>query len=129
MDISLLSSNNDDTGPEILVYTSNGRIVSFGDHLNPNSMIYLEFSDQSGINITSEPGHEIKLVIANTNVSMDLTNQFIYNQNDITKGTIKINLSEFILPLRAEISCWDNANNSNSKTLFLKPFSQKFSLF
>jgi flagellar hook assembly protein FlgD len=52
-----------------------------------------------------------------------LTNQFIYNLNGITSGTIQLNLNEFTFPFHVNIQCWDNANNSTNKEILLNSLS------
>ena len=117
------SQTDDFTGPEITFFTSENREVGYGDHVEQNSILILNFSDLSGINLTGEQGHEIQLTIFNTGETIMLTNQFIYNSNDITSGTVPLDMSDFIFPFHVNIQCWDNANNSTNKDILLNSFS------
>ncbi|MDP7036941.1 MAG: C25 family cysteine peptidase [Candidatus Marinimicrobia bacterium] len=123
MEVSLETDLNDYSGPDITFFTSENREVGYGDHVAENSNLILSFSDQSGINLAGEPGHEIQLTKINSGEVMFLTNQFIYNLDDITSGTISLDLNEFTFPFHINIQCWDNANNSSNKNILLKSLS------
>ena len=123
MEVSLEIDLNDYSGPDITFFTSENREVGYGDHVEENSNLILSLSDQSGINLAGEPGHEIQLTKINSGEIMFLTNQFIYNLDDITSGTISLDLNEFTFPFHINIQCWDNANNSTNKEILLKSLS------
>ena len=123
MEVSLEIDLNDYSGPDITFFTSENREVGYGDHVEENSNLILSLSDQSGINLAGEPGHEIQLTKINSGEIIFLTNQFIYNLDDITSGTISLDLNEFTFPFHINIQCWDNANNSTNKEILLKSLS------
>ena len=123
IEVSLETVLNDFTGPDITFFTSENREVGFGDHVEENSNLVLSLYDLSGINLSEEPGHEIQLTKINSGEIIMLTNQFIYNLNDITSGTIPLDLNEFTFPFHVNIQCWDNANNSTNKEILLNSLS------
>jgi len=115
--------NNDFDGPEIVFSNSVNENLGYGDHIDPGSILLLKLTDVSGINLTGEPGHEIKMQNLSTGEINYLTNQFIYNFDDITSGKILLNLSAFNFPLHIEVQCWDNANNPARKEILLNALS------
>ena len=123
VEVSLETDLNDFSGPDITLFTSENREVGFGDHVEENSNLVLSLYDLSGINLSGEPGHEIQLTKINSGEIIMLTNQFIYNLNDITSGTIPLDLNEFTFPFHVNIQCWDNANNSTNKEILLNSLS------
>ena len=122
-EVSFETELNDFTGPDITFFTSENREVGYGDHVEANSNLILSLSDSSGINLAGESGHEIQLTTINSSDIIMLTNQFIYNLNGITSGTIQLNLNEFTFPFHVNIQCWDNANNSTNKEILLNSLS------
>ena len=70
----------------------------------------MSLSDPLGINLTKELGHSIILDNLLTDVSIDITDDFFYNNNSITTGEIKIkDFGDSDINIR--VSAWDNANN------------------
>jgi hypothetical protein len=118
------SQITDFNGPEITFFTSENRELGYGDHVNPQSNLRILLSDPSGINLTGEPGHEIQLTKISSGETLLLTSQFIYNSNDITIGTIQLELNEFTFPIHVKIQCWDNANNPAARELLLNSLTE-----
>ena len=111
------SDSSDFFGPKITFETSDGRRLENGDHLFENTDLRIRFSDPMGINLTNEAGHEILIINKKSDIPKNYTNNFSYDQNSITTGTISYssNDSEIELTIRA----WDNANNPNDKEIKL----------
>jgi len=116
---SVRGTNTDTEGPIIQFTTSDGRYLQTGDHLTPEDGLFLSVSDLSGINLTEEIGHEIMLTNMTTNQLTDLTNQFIYDVDKITSGTITIPLDDFNTDIHMNIKVWDNANNPSEREIRL----------
>ena len=77
----------------------------------------VRITDPIGINLTNEIGHEIILTNLNNKEDYNKTNQFSYDQNSITTGTIL--LSPFNEKINIKIKAWDNANNPSEKVIAL----------
>jgi hypothetical protein len=72
-----------------------------------------------GINLTNEIGHEIMLTDLQSQSSENITNDFIYDINSITTGTIPYQVSSNESTVKFTIKAWDSANNPSEKTLSL----------
>ena len=109
---------NDILGPIINFETTSGKILSEGDHFYFNENLLIKLSDPMGINITNEIGHEIKIVDLETNNYEIVTDDFYYDQNSITNGSInyQTNLKQNI---HIKVKAWDNANNPSEKSVKL----------
>ena len=111
------SSTEDKFGPQILFEDINGRRFENGDHFPINNQLIIRLSDPLGINLTNETGHEI-IVNNINNLSLEIvTDNFFYDQNSITTGTI-------IYPINNEsihliVKAWDSANNPMEKEIKL----------
>jgi hypothetical protein len=70
-----------------------------------------------GINLTNDPGHEILILDLQTNQSENFTDQFFYDLNSITTGTIKYSANNS--EININIKAWDSANNPNNKEILL----------
>ena len=111
------STVNDNQGPNIFFETINGQRLEKNDHLLKSEALVIRISDPIGINLTNEIGHEIILTDLSNEKTYDKTNQFSYDQNSITTGTILLNsINEKI---NIKIKAWDNANNPSEKSIIL----------
>ncbi|MEE8207238.1 MAG: C25 family cysteine peptidase, partial [Nitrospinaceae bacterium] len=81
---------SDSQGPIISFETASGRVLRTGDHLQLDEALQIRLSDPLGINLTGEPGHEIKIKEVGFDQEIDVTDQFIYDLNSISTGTLPI---------------------------------------
>lgn len=110
---------SDTQGPIISFETQDGRIISTGDHIDKDNPIVIRLTDAMGINLTNEIGHEIMLTDLRNQNTTNITNDFIYDINSITTGTIPFTLSPNESEIEFTIKAWDSANNSSEQTLSL----------
>ena len=104
-------------GPNIVFETLDGQRLEENDHLAKSEDLVIRISDPIGINLTNEVGHEIILTDMTNQETYNKTNQFLYDKNSITTGTILINsLNEKI---NIKLKAWDNANNPSEKSILL----------
>lgn len=105
---------NDFTGPEISLGFQGYDFLP-SDIINPNPVLEITISDPNGINITSEIGHKIELIVdEKTENRIDVSEFFVYNEGSFTEGTIQyplLNLEEG--PHTLQLKAWDNFNNSS----------------
>jgi hypothetical protein len=102
---------SDSQGPIISFETVSGRVLRPGDHLQIDETIQIRLSDPLGINLTSEPGHEIKIKEVEFDREIDVTDQFIYDLNSISTGTIPVTVDDTAEKLHFLVNAWDNGNN------------------
>lgn len=105
------SNTNDDIGPIITFQTESGRALRSGDHVIENDNILLRLTDPLGINLAGETGHDIVLYDHNQDSELVLTNDFIYDNNSITTGTIPLNFENNGFDIHVTVKAWDSANN------------------
>ena len=108
----------DSNGPLISFRSSNGRIFKSGDHKSPNEKIFAEITDPLGINLTKELGHSIILKNLDNNQSIDITDDFLYDNNSITTGRIDLE-NYFNTDVHYSFIAWDNANNPSEQEIRL----------
>ena len=111
------SSTDDNFGPQISFENINGIRLEYGDHFSDDGQLLIRLSDPLGINLTNEPGHEIMINDLNSINATIATNDFFYEQNSITTGTILYTSNDKTMFLR--IKAWDNANNPSEKEIKL----------
>ena len=124
------SSLTDVTGPQISFATRTGRILHTGDNLPGDQGLIIKIADPIGINVAGEIGHGITLSNLIDGSQRDLTNDFIYDINSITQGSI--DYSDYLTGNRIDlkIKAWDSANNPTETTLALALIeSQQLKLF
>ena len=107
----------DNFGPKITFENQSGKRLEYGDHFPNDGKIIIRISDPLGINLTNETGHEISIYNFNTLESESVTNNFIYDANSITTGTINFETNEESIHLT--VKAWDNANNPSEKEVKL----------
>ncbi|OQX95763.1 hypothetical protein B6I21_03800 [candidate division KSB1 bacterium 4572_119] len=108
----------DNVGPAIQLGFA-GQDFQSGSFVEPNAALNLTIEDeQSGINITGEIGHNITMILNESeNDKIDLTEYFQYDRDSYTTGKILYqfdNLAEGNYHIK--IKAWDNANNSSELT-------------
>ncbi len=108
----------DSDGPIINFKSSNGRIFRSGDHKSNEETIIAEITDPLGINLTKELGHSIIIKNLDDNESIDITDDFLYDNNSITTGRIDLE-SYFTTGVYYSLTAWDNANNPSEQEIRL----------
>ena len=108
----------DSNGPIINFKSSNGRIFRSGDHKSPQEKIIAEITDPLGINLTKELGHSIIFKNLDNNESIDITDEFLYDNNSITTGIIDLE-NYFSTGVNYSLTAWDNANNPSEREIRL----------
>ncbi len=106
-----VSNINDTRGPEIDVYFKGQENFSPGDIIPENTVLIVELSDEHGINITGETGHDISLQI-DDNPPKDISGFFAYEKNSYQKGKIEYPLNQLKEGQhRLKVQAFDNLNN------------------
>ena len=110
----------DSVGPNI-VLTTNGDKYKDGYKVNPNPMIFVDLSDNSGINATgSSIGHNITLTIDdNTKNVISLNSYFKYNTASCTEGKVEYHIEKALSEgwHTIKVKAWDLQSNSSETTL------------
>ncbi len=114
----------DSDGPIINFKSSNGRIFRSGDHKKIQESIIAEITDPLGINLTKELGHSIIIKNLDNNESIDITDDFLYDNNSITTGRIDLE-NYFLTDVNFSLTAWDNANNPSEQEIFLISIKSK----
>jgi hypothetical protein len=107
----------DTIGPEIEVRFVSG-ITLDGEVVNQGDLLLVEISDSSGINLSGEIGHGIRLSFDDDPLnSVDLTEEFAYYP-----GSYRFGFAEYEVPSLStgphimKVKAWDSANNSGLRT-------------
>ncbi|MBN1970922.1 MAG: hypothetical protein JXR48_14885 [Candidatus Delongbacteria bacterium] len=109
-----LNNNNDITPPEITIKFNNSEYKE-GDPIGENTVVYCEFYDESGINISSTVGHKIEMEI--DGINYDLTPTFSYYKDSYKFGYTSYSLTGLKSGShRIKVSAWDSFNNYNEKS-------------
>jgi hypothetical protein len=112
---------SDSQGPIISFETGSGRVLRSGDHLQFDESLQIRLSDPLGINLTGEPGHEIKIKEVEFDREIDITDQFIYDMNSISTGIIPVAVDVTADKLNFLVNAWDNGNNVSEYEIELFP--------
>ena len=80
--------------------------------------IIAEITDPLGINLTKELGHSIIIKNLDNQQSIDITDNFFYDNNSITTGRIDLE-NYFITGVEYSLIAWDNANNPSEQQIRL----------
>ena len=102
---------SDNFGPIINFEANDNRILRSGDHIQSDDQILIRLTDPLGINLTREIGHNIVLTDHSNDDNIIVTDDFIYDNNSITTGTIPLELDENSHELHLSLKAWDSANN------------------
>ena len=104
----------DDTPPVVNVFMNNANF-EFGGTTSPDPLLYIELSDDNGINVAgSSIGHDLVAVLDGDTKNTYRLNDFYESALDNhTSGTVRFPLKD-IAPgrHRIEVKAWDIANNS-----------------
>jgi hypothetical protein len=106
------STNIVDTeGPEIDIYFKDQENFSSGDFIPQNPTLIAAISDDNGINITGEAGHNILLHI-DDDTPKNISGFFFYEKNSFTNGYINYPVDDIKSGDHTlKLSVFDNLNN------------------
>ncbi len=110
---------DDNDGPEIHIYMNNIHFRS-GDLTDPNPVLYVKISDESGINTTGIGiGHDISAILDNNYSSPLFLNEYFEADPDSYKGGVieypLFDLTEGLHSIAVKV--WDIYNNSAGESL------------
>ncbi|HMS64979.1 MAG TPA: type IX secretion system sortase PorU [Ignavibacteria bacterium] len=107
----------DSTGPVISIYADSRNFRS-GDMINQNPKLIVDFTDQSGINLTGTIGHKIEAIINDDeNNKIDLT--ALYSSNSgFENGTVEYQMQNLADgKYKLQVNAWDTYNNFSSAVI------------
>lgn len=109
----------DDITPPIIKAYLNDESFVFGGITNSNPKLIVNLSDESGINLASSGiGHEISLIIDNSNEPIILNEFYTTKLDNYKNGTVTFNLKNLTPGNHSlKIKAWDTYNNSSDTYL------------
>jgi hypothetical protein len=111
----------DREGPEITI-SLESRGFRPGDLVTENPLLFIDFTDSSGINTSgSGIGHSIEAWLNSSTQSVDLTEHYTSMLDDYTQGTVQYQLEG--LPQGRNtvlVRAWDSYNNSSVAETFFE---------
>ncbi|MCD6446576.1 MAG: T9SS type A sorting domain-containing protein, partial [Candidatus Marinimicrobia bacterium] len=113
-------ASSDVLGPNITFHSGDIELQN-GAVIFDTSIVRIVFEDQSGINITGTIGHVLEMSIDNGQQLVDLSELFVYEQNDFTEGKVEYAVDNYLDEGEhlIEISAFDNYNNYSQVELSL----------
>ncbi|RKY55752.1 MAG: hypothetical protein DRP93_02795, partial [Candidatus Neomarinimicrobiota bacterium] len=113
-------ASSDVLGPAISINSRDIELQN-GAVIFDTSTVRIMFVDQSGINITGTTGHVLEMSIDNDQQLVDLSELFVYEQNDYTQGMVEFSVDNYLDEGEhlIEISAFDNYNNYSQIELSL----------
>ena len=124
------NTDTDNFGPIINFETNNKRTLRNGDHFNFDEKLMIRLTDPMGINLTGEIGHNIELTNLSNDEKKVITDDFTYDNNSITTGTVPLNLEEMSNDTHLKVKAWDSANNPAEQIIKLtKDISSDLKLY
>lgn len=109
----------DSEGPEITDFFLNTALFADGDRVNSTPVVFATLADASGINLSQAGiGHNMTIVVDGNIYHGDVSDSYVPDAADPTRGSIKYALPE-VTPgeHKLTLTVWDNANNSSSASL------------
>ena len=105
-------ASSDVLGPTISIYSGDIELQN-GAVVFDTGTVKIVFEDQSGINITGTTGHVLEMSIDNGQQLVDLSELFVYDQNDYSRGNVEYSVDNYLDEGEhmIEISAFDNYNN------------------
>jgi hypothetical protein len=124
------TNTNDNAGPIVTFETHTGRILRSGDHIASDERIVVRVTDPIGVNLTGETGHDIVLTNMSTQTEIIITDDFVYDTNSITTGTVALDSDTINTNIHFRVKAWDSANNQSENEIKLYRISEsKLKLF
>ena len=114
-----ISESIDKIGPEIKVFFNDKKEKTVNE-INSSSKIRIEFTDESGVNLSSQGiGHHIKMIIdGDESKSILLNDYYINKQGSYKEGYVIYELEKLTSGFHTlEIRAWDTFNNSTMKKI------------
>jgi hypothetical protein len=108
----------DTVGPRIKIELKNSDFYD-GDVVSSDSELKIKISDKHGINLTGQLGHNITIELRSDeiNILINANEEFVYDLNSDTSGSLPFSLSTFEPDeYSITVKAWDNANNSSEVT-------------
>lgn len=111
-------SATDTVGPKIEYFYVNNSAFENGDIVNPNPVVFVRLSDESGINLSDAGvGHKISLRLDDGTIYDDVA-QYFEPDTDGTGGNLAYSLSDLTPGFHTlTLEAWDNLNNSSRGTI------------
>jgi len=110
-------SLNDEEGPQIDISFHGQENFNDGDLVSNNPTLIAKISDENGINLTGEVGHNIELQIDDEQAK-DITTFFSYNRDSYADGKLTYYLEDLNPGThRLTIKAWDNLNNPTEQSI------------
>ena len=116
---SVISTDNDNVGPEIKPFLNDEKFVN-GGISNESPVLILKLSDSSGINtVGTGIGHDIVATLDNDKNQFFILNDFFQGElNSYQQGAVRFQLPELEPGMHTlKIKAWDVLNNSNEVLL------------
>jgi hypothetical protein len=115
----------DETGPTIDIGFL-GQTFADGDFVDPSPVLVVTITDESGINIAGDVGHEIQLRLDDDpRKVVSLTDRFT-STNGYQSGTLTYRIEQLSEGEHTiEIRAWDNYNNSSYRTVRVRVAPQE----
>ncbi|WP_037575047.1 type IX secretion system sortase PorU [Sporocytophaga myxococcoides] len=112
------NASDDITPPTIKAYMNDESFI-FGGITNTNPKLIVNLFDESGINLASSGiGHEISLIIDNSNEPISLNEFYTTKLDNYKNGTVTFNLKNLTPGNHSiKIKAWDTYNNSSDSYL------------
>jgi hypothetical protein len=113
---NVVAQTTDSAGPSITVAVAGREDFRSGDLVSVHDMLHIKIADSSGVNLATELGHGITFELdGNPESIVNLTDRFVYDQDDFTTGALDVPLSDLEPGMHTiRVKAWDNANNSSS---------------
>lgn len=108
----------DTIGPEIEYFYVNSSGFENGDVVNPNPVVFVRLSDESGINLSDAGvGHKISLRLDDGTIYDDVA-QYFEPDTDGTGGSLAYGLNDLAPGFHTlTLEAWDNLNNSSRSSI------------
>lgn len=112
------NADEDNNGPEIKSIYINSKAFTDGGFVSPNSTLYAEFTDPSGINLSDAGiGHSM-LILVDGKLRFDDVSLYYSPSKDVETGSVAYPLSSLGPGQHTlDFTVWDNANNSTTATV------------
>ncbi|MBD3224906.1 MAG: type IX secretion system sortase PorU [Caldithrix sp.] len=115
-----VSNRNDTDGPEIDIYFKDQESFTTGDLIPQNPVLKVDVSDESGINMTGETGHNISIQL-DEEVPKDISGFFFYKKDSYKEGSIQYSLDQLDNGNHTlQLTAFDNLNNPATEEIYFR---------